>query len=95
VQFVIRWRGREHETTPISIGASVLQLVLSITTIPAVKLLPPSVLYQPELAPSAALLVVAAITSLALLVLVVLLWSGRIGWTATREQQLEAEEGAG
>ncbi len=95
VQFVVRWRGREHETTPISVGASVLQLVLSIATIPAVKLLPPSVLYRPELGPSAALLAVAAITSLALLVLVALLWSGRIGWTATREQQLEAEEGVG
>jgi len=93
VQFVIRWRGREHETTPISIGASALQLVLSIATIPAVKLLPPSALYRPELGPSAALLAGAAITSLALLVLVALLWSGRIGWTAAREQQLEAEEG--
>ena len=40
VQFV-RWRGRERQTTPLSIGASALQLALSIATIPAVKLLPP------------------------------------------------------
>jgi hypothetical protein len=79
VQFVVRWRGQERETTPISIGASVLQLVLSIATIPAVKLLPPSVLYQPELGPSAAALVAAAITSLILLALVALVWMGRIG----------------
>jgi len=95
VQFVIRWGGREREATPISIGASVLQLVLSIATIPIVKLLPPSVLYRPELAPSPALLAAAAATSLALLVLVALGWSGRMGWTAAREQQLEAEEGVG
>jgi hypothetical protein len=79
VQFVVRWRGREQETAPISIGASVLQLVLSIATIPAVKLLPPSVLYQPELGPSAATLAAAAVTSLVLLALVAVSWMGRIG----------------
>jgi hypothetical protein len=78
VQFVVRWRGRERETTPISIGASTLQLVLSIATIPAVRLLPPSVLYRPELGPSAALLIAGAVASLALLALVALVWSGRI-----------------
>ncbi|HEU5212003.1 MAG TPA: hypothetical protein VFU10_04480 [Gaiellaceae bacterium] len=78
VQFVIRWRGRERQTTPLSIGASALQLVLSIATIPAVKLLPPSVLYQPELGPSAAALGAAAVTALVLLALVALVWSGHI-----------------
>src|SRR5262249_3395532 len=78
VQFVIHWRGRERQTTPLSIGASALQLVLSIATIPAVKLLPPSVLYQPELGPSAAALGAAAVTALVLLALVALVWSGRI-----------------
>jgi hypothetical protein len=42
VQFVVRWGGREKEMTPISIGASFFQFLLSVATIPAVKLLPPS-----------------------------------------------------
>jgi hypothetical protein len=35
VQFMIRWGRREKELPPISIGASVFQFFLSITTIPA------------------------------------------------------------
>ena len=76
---------------PLSVGASVLQFLLSIATIPAVKLLPPSVLYQPELGPSAIALLVSLATAVALLVLVYALWSDRIDWEAPREQQLEAE----
>jgi hypothetical protein len=92
VQFVVRWGRRENEVPPISIGASVLQFVLSIATIPAVKLLPPSVLYQPELGPSAAALMVTLGAMIALTVLVYLLWSDRIEVKAPAEQQREAEE---
>jgi hypothetical protein len=92
VQFVVRWGRRENEVPPISIGASVLQFVLSIATIPAVKLLPPSVLYQPELGPSAAALMVTLGVTIALTVLVYLLWSDRIEVKAPAEQQREAEE---
>ena len=61
-QLIVRWGRREKELPPVSIGASVFQFLLSIVTIPAVKLLPPSVLYRPELAPSLnALLVSAAV----------------------------------
>jgi hypothetical protein len=91
VQFVVRWGRRETEMRPLSVGASVLQFLLSIATIPAVKLLPPSVLYQPELGPSAIALLVSLATAVALLVLVYALWSDRIDWEAPREQQLEAE----
>ena len=92
VQFVVRWGRREKELPPISIGASVLQFLLAIATIPAVKIFPPSVLYQPELGPSAsALLGVAAVLAV-LLVVVYLLWSGRIEMRAPAEQQREAEE---
>jgi hypothetical protein len=94
VQLVVRWRGREKEIPPVSIGAAVFQLVLSISTIPAVKLLPPSVLYQPELAPSPGALLVALALSAVLLALVYLLWAGRIEWKAPPEQQREAEEHA-
>lgn len=51
-QIVVRWGGRERELPPVSIGAAILQFFLSIATIPAAKLLPPSVLYRPELGPS-------------------------------------------
>ena len=94
MQFVVRWGKRETETPPLSIGASVLQFFLSIATIPAVKLLPPSVLYQPELGPSARALLWAAAASVALLALVYVLWAGRIDWRAPAEQQREAEEHA-
>jgi hypothetical protein len=94
VQFVVRWRRREKEVTPVSIGAAVLQFLLSIATIPAVKLLPPSVLFQPELGPSTNALLVALALSAVLLVLVYVLWSDRVELHAPREQQREAEEHA-
>jgi hypothetical protein len=78
----------------VSIGSSVLQFLLSIATIPIVKALPPSVLYQPELGPSATALAVAVVLSAVLLGLVVAAWSGRIERHASREQQREAEEHA-
>jgi hypothetical protein len=92
VQFVVRWGLREKELPPISIGASILQFLLAIVTIPAVKLLPPTVLYQPELGPSAAALLSLLAASAALAVLVYVVWSDRIEMTAPAEQQREAEE---
>ncbi len=94
VQLVVRWGRREKESPPLSIGAAVFQFVLSVITIPAVKLLPPSVLYQGEVGPSVEAVLVALALSAALLVLVSVLWSGRIDWTAPPEQQDEAEEHA-
>jgi hypothetical protein len=76
------------------ISASVLQFLLSISTIPAAKLLDPTVLYQPELAPSLEALLAVLIASAISGVLVYLLWSGRIAATAPAEQQREAEEHA-
>ena len=92
VQFVVRWGRREKELQPISLGASAFQVVLAIVTIPAAKLLPPSVLYQPELGPSGPALLISSAASVALLALVYALWSGRIDVTAPAEQQREAEE---
>jgi hypothetical protein len=88
----VRWRRRDNEVTPISIGASVLQFLLSITTIPVVKLFPPSILYQPEIAPSPEALLLTLAVSAALIPLVYLLWSGRVELKAAPEQQREAEE---
>jgi hypothetical protein len=92
VQFVVRWGRREKELQPISLGASAFQVVLAIVTIPAAKLLPPSVLYQPDIGPSVPALLIALAVSVALLSLVYALWSGRIDLTAPGEQQREAEE---
>jgi hypothetical protein len=92
IQLVVRWRARERELTPISLGASLLQFLLGIATIPAAKLLAPSVLYHPEIAPSANALLVAVILSAVLLGLVYVLWSDHIEVNAPAEQQREAEE---
>ena len=92
VQFVVRWRTREKELAPISIGAAVLQFILGIVTIPAVKLFPPSVMYQPEIAVSTRTVLLTLGVSTALAGLVYLLWSGRIELHAPAEQQREAEE---
>ena len=94
LQIVVRLGGREREMEPVSIGASFFQFLLSIITIPAVKLLPPSVLYQPDLGPSREALLVALGVAVALTALVWLLWAGRIELDAPREQQREAEEHA-
>jgi drug/metabolite transporter (DMT)-like permease len=92
VQFIVRWGGRERELTPLSLGASVLQFLLSIVTLPAARLLPPSVLYRPELAPSAGAVLVAVGTAVVTSALAWALWSGRIDRQAPREQQREAEQ---
>lgn len=92
LQFVVRWGRREKELAPISIGASVFQFLLSIATIPAAKLLAPSVLYQPELGPSAKALLVAVAVSIALAATAYLVWWGRLAVSAPPEQQREAEE---
>jgi hypothetical protein len=94
VQLVVRWGREERELPAMSIGAAILQFLLSIATIPAVKLLPPSVLYRPELGPSASALLVCAAMSAVLLLLVYACWAGRIELRAPREQQREAEEHA-
>jgi hypothetical protein len=92
VQFVVRWGLREKEFPPLSIGASVFQFLLAIATIPAVKLLPPTVLYQPEIGPSPGALLIVLAASAGLAVLVYAVWSDRIELTAPAEQQREAEE---
>ena len=93
-QIVVRWGRREQEAAPVSIGASVFQFLLSIATIPAVKLLPPSVLYQPELGPSLDAMIVALVVSVALFAVVWVLWAGRIELHAPADQQREAEQHA-
>jgi hypothetical protein len=93
-QLVVRWGRREKELPPVSISAAVFQFLLSVATIPAAKLLSPSVLYQPELGPSLDAVLLVLVLSAVLVVLVYFLWSGRIELSAPPEQQREAEERA-
>jgi hypothetical protein len=94
VQLTVRWRERESELAPFSIGASVLQFLLGIATVPVAKALSPSFLYRPELATSPPATVAVFVAAAALTVLVWVLWSGRIDYAAPREQELEAEKNA-
>jgi hypothetical protein len=94
VQLVVRWGRRERDLAPLSLGASVFQFLIGIATIPAVKLLAPSVLYRPDLGPSPEALLIVLALSAALGAAVYLSWSGRVGPVAPAEQQREAEEHA-
>jgi hypothetical protein len=94
VQLVVRRARREKELNPLSLGALFLQFLLGILTVPIAKLLPPSVLYQPELGPSLESFVVVLALSVVLLALVAWVWSGRLERLASAEQQREAEEHA-
>lgn len=92
IQLVVRWGKREKELAPLSISASLFQFLLGIATIPVVKLLPPSVMYQPEIAPSMEAVLLALGISVALAAVVYLSWSGRVALRAPRDQQREADE---
>lgn len=82
---------RPLELPGMSWTASLVQAVLNILTFPSVKLLPPSVLYQPELAPSKGLLAWFGGTAVLLTVCAFAAWAGRLAWRAPRPQQREAE----
>jgi len=81
-----------HDLPGISIGASVVQVLLNLGPYPAVKALAPSTLYRPELGPSATALVWCLGVAGVLAYLAALVWHGRITLRAPHEQQREAEE---
>ena len=91
VQLVVRWGRDERELTPISIGASVVQFLLTVVTLPVAKLLPPSVLYQPAIGPSPTALGVVLALSAGSGAAAYAAWSGRVALEAPVEQQREAE----
>jgi hypothetical protein len=68
-----------------------LQFLLSVVTLPIAKLLPPSVLYQPAIAPSPAALLVAVAAAVLSSAAAYFLWFDRIAFDAQKEQQREAE----
>lgn len=90
VKVTLDWYDR-IEVPPISLSASALQFVLSLITIPAISVLQPGVLYQPELAPSTGSLGWLIGFTLLCTVVALLAWFPRISLHAPREQQQEAE----
>jgi hypothetical protein len=79
------------ELPGISLTGVVVQFVSNIGIFPAVELLSPGILYQPEIAPSPDLLLWTALTAGICVAGALAAWHGRLGWHAPREQQREAE----
>ena len=75
----------------LSLSGTFVQLLAGIGVIPAVKLLPPSVLYQSPLAPSRELLVGTVAMAVFLAVLALWAWRGRVTRHAPVEQLAEVE----
>ena len=94
IQFVVRWRSREHELNPLSLSASLQQFVLGVITLPAVKVLSPGAVFGPALRPSTEALMAVAAATLVFTTATALLWAGRLQWQAPPEQQREAEQNA-
>jgi hypothetical protein len=94
-QFVVRRpRHKDYELPGISLTAATLQIVLGAFTLPVIKALPPSSMFQPGVGPSAAFLgamLAAAVLSVAGALLA---WRGRVSLHAPPEQQRKAEEPA-
>lgn len=89
----IRRPGRGAYALPgFSLGAITVQFLLNIGVFPAVKLLPPSVLYRSAIAPSAAVLGVAFAIAAVTWAAALWAWRGRITSRAPEEQRREQEE---
>jgi ABC-type uncharacterized transport system permease subunit len=78
VQIVLRRKGRQVEVPPLSLGASLLQLALTVVAIPLVRLMPASALYSGSLEPAPEALGGAVVTSLLLSTAAALAWRGRL-----------------
>ena len=90
---MVRWRKQEKELPPISLTAS-LQFGFSIMVIPAVKVLSPGFLYDDLMRASGLGLLVLLIVTVLCVAAAFLVWTGRLGARAPREQQIEAERNA-
>ncbi|MEX1103810.1 MAG: hypothetical protein WED87_06155 [Dehalococcoidia bacterium] len=72
----------DRELPGLSLGALLVQFILNILTIPAVKLFPPTFLYQPELGPSLFALGWSGAVAAVLAGLALLSWRGNLRWTS-------------
>lgn len=90
--FIVKRPGRTDRELPgISVGAMLVQLLLNILTIPAVKLFGPSMLYQPELAPSLNALAWSGAAAVLLAALALLAWRGKVCWSGTSAPKARAK----
>jgi hypothetical protein len=95
VKIVVRRpKHNDTELPGISLSASTLQIVLGAFTLPVVKILPASSLYQPEVGPSVTFVVAMLILATASVLGTLFVWRGRMARHAPREQQRKAEEPA-
>jgi hypothetical protein len=83
--------GKEYELPGFTITGMSMQLLSNFGVFPAVELLKPSALYQPELGPSPELLLATGAAAALLCPIAWLAWRGRIAMRAPREQEREAE----
>ncbi len=95
IKIIIRRPKHEDKELPgISLTAATLQIVLGAFTLPVVKVLPPSALYQPEVGPSLSFLIWMLVLAAASVLGTLFVWRGRLARSAPREQQVKAEEPA-
>lgn len=90
LQITLNWH-KAIELPPISLSASALQFFLSLITVPAVSVIVPAAIFQPEIGPSLATLAWLSATALIVTVLGLAAWRGRYARHAPREQLEEAE----
>jgi hypothetical protein len=91
IQIAILRAGKETRLPALSIGASVLHLLISMAAIPIVKFVSPSVLFGPEMRIGMGSLGLSLASAFLLGVAAFLVWRRRISWQATPAQQVEAE----
>lgn len=95
IKIIVRRPKHEDKELPgISLTAATLQIVLGAFTLPVVKILPPSSLFQPEVGPSNAFLIWMIGLATASVLGTLFVWRGRLARRAVREQQKKAEEPA-
>lgn len=80
----------ERELPGLSLSGTFMQLIANIGVIPAVKLLPPSVLYDSGVAPAGWLVAWTVVVAGLFASLAWVAWRGRISWRAPVEQRSEA-----
>ncbi len=90
LQITLNWY-KAIDLPPISLSASALQFFLSLITIPAVTVIAPGAIFQPEIGPSALTLASLSIATVVATVLGLAAWNGRYARHAPREQLEEAE----
>jgi hypothetical protein len=86
-----RPRREEWELPGLSVTGIAMQLLSNFGIFPAVKLLQPDALFQPQIAPSSGLVLGSVAAAAAGCLLAALAWRGRTAWHAPAEQEREAE----